>query len=137
MPFVGYVRTHACLSELCFFTFSGSRPPALCPLCRSSSTPCSWQPCGEAVGVGWALSVPESWNFAHISTGELFLLQRPHLHPPYRSLLLSPKHYLFLFCLPVPVLLSAHSMVLESLPAWVGSVSAMLFRRIHVLFLKI
>lgn len=96
-PLWGYVcmNTHAYLNSGSVI-FSGSRPPALCPLCRSSSGPCSWQ---SLLGGGRAISVPEIWNFAHISTGQLFLLQRPHPHLLYQSLLLSPKHYLFSLCL--------------------------------------
>lgn len=127
-PLWGCVYKHTCLSEL----FLECSPPSLCPLCWTASTPCRWQPSWEAVGLGHFC--PGDLNFAHISTGELLLLQHPHLHFPYRSLL-SPKHYLFLLCLSVPVLLSAQPVVLKSLPAWVWSESAMLF--IHVLFLKI
>lgn len=62
---------HACSPELCFFSFLRVEVPAV--VC-----PCSWQ----AVGLGRAISVPEIWNFAHVSAGELLLLQRPHLHVP-------------------------------------------------------
>lgn len=97
MPSVGIcVYEHTCLPELWFCNFLWVEAPRPVPTVPEFVWPLQL---AVTLGGGRAISVPEIWNFAHISTGQLFLLQRPHPHLLYQSLLLSPKHYLFSLCL--------------------------------------
>lgn len=111
-PTCGDVYGHACLPELCFFSFLRVEVPAFdCPLRLAG--------CGAGLGQlcpgDLEFCTCQYWGGAPATASA-----------SSRTLAITtalPQALFILLCLPVPALLSAHSMVLESLPAWVWSVS--------------
>lgn len=134
MPSVGIcVYEHTCLPELWFCNFLWVEAPRPVPTVPEFVWPLQ-------------LAVTFGRRSGHFCPGDLELCTYQYwavvpatasTSSPALSITTALPEALFILTLPAPVRLSARSMVLESVAAQVGSVSAILLRRIQVLFLKI